>query len=233
MRPAVIEGFHGFSVDLEGRVPFMYLCSEGFVTTGVGNLIEPRSVAEALPFVHAVTGRHATRAEIAAAWNTVKLHQGMRKGGGAAFESLTDLRLRPEAIDALVSRTLGGLDKQLGTLFPCWDEWPADAQLFAVSWAWAVGAGARYPRMIAHLRAGDFLQAADEATINPQRGTIITRNARNRVLLRNAAVVAREGLDPTRLYWPADLMSEAVTAVDLPNPPSRPTTLASEPEGAA
>lgn len=227
MREAVREAFHVFSEPLEGRVTFMYLDSAepvGFVTIGVGNLIDPAGAALGLPFVRP-DGTPATRAEIFTAWALVKGRQDLKRHGGMVFGGLAGntLRLTPDAIDRLVERKLDDVDRQLAAKFCDWPSWCCDAQLALLSWAWAVGANAKYPAMIAALRAGLFKDAADECVINPKRGTIVTRNARNRVLLRNAGVVLGARLDPTVLHWPADLDPEATsTRRDMPNPPSSP-----------
>lgn len=218
MRPAVLAAFHDFSRPLEGRVPFMYLDNadpEGLVTVGVGNLIDPISEAVRLPFVHA-DGRRASTADIVADWQRVKARQDLKRYGGMVFRNVARLRLQEHAIDRLVNTKLSSFDAQLAQLFPDWDTWCCDTQLALLSWAWAVGAGAKYPRMIAHLRARDFAAAATECTINPQRGTIVTRNLHNRVLLSNAAVVESEGLDPDVLYWPRALQDERATEPELP-----------------
>lgn len=209
MRPAVKAAWHEFSTPLEGRVHCMYLDSaepEGFVTTAVGILIDPMHTALHLPWKRS-DGTLATTAEVVAVWQRVKNMQ-LLKHRALPQRSDPTLRLTDEDIDALVERKLESNHLLLLRRFPDLDSWPADAQLAIHSWAWAVGAASPYPRMSAHLRAGDFERAATECTINPQRGTIVDRNARNRVLLTNAARVVAHGLDPDVLYWPRELAAE-------------------------
>lgn len=238
MKPSVHAALPGFSKPLEGRVPFMYLDSReprGLVTIGVGNLC-PLAFAILLPFRSKVDGHVATRAEITAEWTKVESRQDLKDQGGVIYATITDLRIAPEAIDAMVERKLQETVTTLRGMFPAWDDWPADAQLFAISWAWAVGPHSPYPRMIAALRARDFESAADECTINPQRGTLILRNERNLVLLRNAARVDAIKLDPEELHWPKNLaaleQADIDTRPELDNPPSdpgEPTTLEEPP----
>ena len=239
-RPAVLAAFHGFSGDLEGaRVPFLYLDNAeplGLVTIGTGNLADPLSVALFLPLVHPEDGRPATQAEKTAAWLAVKGRQDLKRHGGMVFRHVTTLRLTEEGLDRLVDGKLASVCAQLASKYPDWDAWPCDAQLFRLSHAWARGAmPTDYPKMEAALLAGDFETAADECTLNPQKGTIITRNYRNRILLRNAARVVRGGLDPGVLYYPADLY--ALEQEDTPTAPDldaysnaeRPTTYVAVP----
>lgn len=221
MRPAVKAAFHEFSEPLEGRVPFLYLDNAeptGLVTIGVGNLVDPLSAALFLPLVHPEDGRPATQAEKTAAWLKVKGRQDLKRHGGMIFRHVTDLRLPQEAIDRLVDGKLASFEAELVKMYPAWHEWPADAQMFRLSHAWAVGVHAKYPKMHAALLAGDFDTAADECTINPQRGTINERNRRNRILLRNAARVERLHLSPEVLQWPNDLF--ALEQDDTPTDPS-------------
>lgn len=231
MRAAVRKAFHDFSEPLEGRLPFMYLDSaepRGLVTVGVGNLC-PASLAISLPFKHA-DGARASRQEILAEWSRVEERQDLKRLGGGAFRIVTQLRLDGIDIDTLVLAKLTEVDQQLRGKLSEWEEFPADAQLACLSWAWAVGAHSPYPRMFEALRDRNFRAAAAECTINPQRGTIVLRNERNRALFRNAAIVVERGLDPETLYYPIVLDSfvdrEAVTPLDgVPIVHALPTTI--------
>ena len=206
MRQVVADNYHRFSEPLEGRLGFMYLCSadpRGHVTVGVGNLCS-LVMATGLPFQRP-NGSFASRAEIAAEWLCVDSHQELKKQGGRTFANFTTLRLSEDAIDVLVQQKLHETDRTLRGMFSRWEDWPACAQLALLSWAWAVGPASRYPRMHAALHNDDFLEASAECLINPKRGTIITRNERNVILLRNAAKVRAYDMDPDFLDWTAEI----------------------------
>jgi hypothetical protein len=227
VRAVVTDRFHDFSEPLEGRVPFMYLDSaepRAFVTVGVGNLC-PLSFALTLPFVHP-DGHRASLAEISQAWIRVDARQDLKKHGGMVFGGLkgNELRLPAEAVDKMVERKLDETDRTLAGMFDAWAEWPACAQLALMSWAWAVGPHARYPRMFEALHARDFAMASTECDINPKRGTIVDRNARNRILLLNAARVVEFNLDADTLDWTHLLsVTDVETQPELPNAASEPT----------
>lgn len=201
---------HDFAHDLEGRVPFMYLDDArpiGLVSCGLGNLIDPLYVALALPWNRAADGSPAPREDVVRVWTRVK---GMQANKAKHLDLRSDksLVLSDDMIDLLVQRRLESNHAILRRRWPGIDTWPLDAELFAHSWAWAVGANSAYPRMTEHLRARRFAAAATEATINPQIGTIVKRNARNQVLLANADRVERHGLDRDVLFWPRPLAAE-------------------------
>ena len=166
MYPSVRSRFRAFTQRFEGDVPYMYADIKGLVTVGVGNLIDPVSVAQALPFqfkskpagqriVPGVAGARATADQITAEWQRVKhaVEPGHSQDGAPQsnvfghqhYESLTDLELNPEAIGALVGGRLAKNERILLS----WPEfqdlalWPADAQLGLLSMAWAIGPGQR------------------------------------------------------------------------------------------
>lgn len=222
MREVVRKAFHEFSAPLEGKeVPFMYLDSAdpvGFVTIATGCLIDPLQMATSLPFIHP-SGRPATMTEIVECWNLVKGRQDLKKHGGMVFGGLSGntLRLTPSATRALVDKRLAWFDVELEHRFPEWAWWPACAQLFGLSWAWAVGVHAKYPKMIDALQRRDFAEAALECTINPPRGTIRTRNQWNRNLLQNADRVQAYRLDYDLLTWDVVIgVSDVPTLPELP-----------------
>lgn len=220
MRPSVAAGFASFSHDLEGRLGFLYLDGKGLVTTAIGLLIDdsPRKApwrpALALPW-RREDGTPATHPEIIQQWETVKRRANPAAGGGT-HGKWTTIRLTGEDIDAITAAKLRSVDVQLARLFADWETWPADAQLALCSWAWAVGAGAEYPRMIAALRRRDFAEAAEEIAVTDGKGgepgTLAIRNTRNVLLLRNAANIEAAGLAPEPLYWPSLVMPPDLVA---------------------
>ena len=156
--------------------------------------------------MHASDGRPATADEVAAVWRKVQRMQSQKRMD-LPLRSDPSLILDDEAVRELVLQRLVINHEILRRRWPSIDFWPLDAELFAHSWAWAVGPNAAYPRMSKCLRENDFLGAAAECTINPQIGTIPERNRRNRLLLKNAAIVDRSGNKYSfdEFYYPRDL----------------------------
>jgi GH24 family phage-related lysozyme (muramidase) len=225
MRESVRAAFVSYTSPLEGVVPWMYLDSKGLVTVAIGNLIDPIQYALVLPFVH-YDGRLAQRDEIAEEWLDIHNRPELAKLGHLAAKQYAHLRLTDQGVADLVARKLSQNDQHLRARFVEWEDWPADAQLATLSIAWACGPAFRFPRLEAALRAQDFDLAATECTIHPEVGTIVQRNAAQRVLYRNAGRVLAYKLDPDALYWPTDL-----TAAPADSTPTLPDTSAQRETG--
>ena len=105
MRQAVANKWLSINSQWEGYLPYMYLDVRGLVTTGMGNLIDPISLATALPWQRA-DGSPASQSEIVAAWQAVKARTDLESGYGQAYAQVTSLRLSKEAINALVLSVL-------------------------------------------------------------------------------------------------------------------------------
>lgn len=204
MYPSVQSKFRDFNKDFEDDVPYMYDDIKGLVTVGVGNLIDPVSAAQSLPFqfkskpanlrkVAGVTGARATTDQIATEWKRVKdaVKAGPNNGGVQLsnifahqhYEPLTDLELTSDPIGALVQSRLESNESILLT----WPEfkdvgaWPADAQLGLFSMAWAFGPGraagkgfSLFPGFRKACAAQQFDSAADECHIRDSDNAGVT-----------------------------------------------------------
>lgn len=226
MRASVRNAFVAFNAPLEGVIRHMYLDVKGLVTTAIGVLIDPVPYALTLPWLRA-DGTRATREEIVGEWQRIRARQDWRKRGGKKYGEIALLHLDEEGLLAAVSKKLGEMDQSLAHRFgPLWESWCADTQLGILSISWAAGPAFHFPRFEAAARAGDWLLAAQECSLDEDGpdnivGTdddnpgVRPRNEGNRVLFKNAAVVAKDGLDPAVLYWPRDLLTDATPT--LPN----------------
>jgi len=213
MHQSVIDRFVDFTVPLEGRVLWMYLDVLGLVTTGVGNLIDPVGAALQLPW-KLPDGSLAPKDLVQREWQALKARKDLAKMHYKYAATITTVRLTEEDVTALVRSKLLSNEKLLKQAFPHWDNWPADAQLFASSMAWAVGPG--WPKIFGNcsnfLRIEDWENASLCAAIKTEGNPgIIPRNAQNRLCLANALAVTEQHLDPETLYWP-----EAAHAEDKP-----------------
>jgi len=206
MHQSVIDSWHAYSQPLEGRVNSLYLDVLGLVTTGVGNLVDPISLAERLPW----TLEDRTKADLAqlrADWHKLKDNaEYYSKRHWRFARDATKVRLTDEAIDSLVASKRAEFETFLKShYFREWDTFPADAQLGIMSMAWACGPG--FPLKFANFRravlAQDWTGAVASCKIREAGNPgVVPRNKHNRLCFANAALVKEHGLDPSQLYWP-------------------------------
>ena len=199
MRPSVTAVFPAFTADFEGCTRYLYLDVKGLVTTGRGNLVDPMPAALALPWKRH-DGSLASSTEVAEAWQTVKGAQWLCQHGGAAFATLTTLRLDPADVDALTLAKLRQNDAALAGRFPFWDDLPASAQLAVHSLAWACGPAFRFPLLEAALADRDWATCADECQMDETGNPgLRPRNAADRALF---AACLDPGDPDTISGWP-------------------------------
>jgi GH24 family phage-related lysozyme (muramidase) len=203
-----------FNSRLEGFLPYLYLDILGYVTCGMGNLVDPVSMALSLPWLTS-SGDPADQATITAAWHAVDACRSDPKGKrqtsglatkyGQAFASVTAIRLSEDGIQQLIDRQVAANELELRKHFTAYDTMPADGQMAINSMAWAMGAGfpAMFKTFTAAVNAGDWATALANADF---RGAgVATRIAANKVMLANAGQVAAQGLDASELHYPAVL----------------------------
>lgn len=223
-----LDDWRRLNTPFEGRVPCMYLDVKGLVTCGVGNLIDPVDRALRLRWRHGVDGPYADPQTVRDAWRVVKQCGMAHRGWRAYALGLNDLRLDDAEIDRLVQSALFANERYLVERHVPHDEWiswPADAQMFALSMAWALGAGwpAKPDRheLWSLMRARRWLEARAVCGLREDNNAgVKPRNVANRRMLKNAAVVDETGSDPDVLHWPRELELplEAPTVPDLKPP---------------
>lgn len=210
IQPEVVDVFYRWNGQYEGVAFCMYADILGLATTGVGNLI-PLAVALVLPWKHP-DGSPASEGEIEDAWNKIQGNMEAAKRGADYACTLTDLRLSREGVEALVQDRLDQNAVILAGRFPQFPDWPADAQLAVLSMAWAMGAGFKFPKFEASIKAGDFRAAAEESAINATGNPgVIPRNKENKRLLVAAADLWDNGGDFSRLSFDYSRLPEPRT----------------------
>jgi len=219
IKPVVRSNFLRFNTKFEGVIPFCYLDCKGLVTIGVGNLIDPVSLAKPLPFLH-LNGNPASIDEIVEEWTRIKNNHELAQKGAGAAKGFCSLRLDEAGISNLVDDKLTQMVDMLAKRFPI-STWPADAQLAVCSMSWAMGPGFHFPKFEMAVTQGDFWTASTECAINATGNPgVVPRNAANKMLLENAAKVIDQGLNGDELHLEALPDNEVQGATDVdPNPP--------------
>ena len=203
MYASVRQFFPVFSQRFEGRIPWMYLDIKGLVTVGIGNLIDPIALALELPFRSRVTRAPASKDDIAAEWLAVKATTSLARKGASAAERIAKLELSAAAIDELVGRKLNEFYEIIKTkYFPEFDSYPADAQLAILSMAWAMGPyfPRTWPTFSRNVKDQNWVKAGNGCQMKEAGNPgVVARNAANKKLFFNAAVVKDRGSDPSVL----------------------------------
>jgi hypothetical protein len=181
----------------ERLIPWLYCDVRGFVTVGVGDKVNPKSVVT-MPFVHMVDGSPADSSEKTDAF--LQVQNRFAKGLTADhYRPVSDLRLdaafcRRRLVYRLKSEFLPAIEKQC----PAFDRFPVQAKLVLVDIAYNVGTAgfAAFVELIADCNSRQFGRAADQV------------------------YTAREGEDPrepstwgARNTWRMQTMREAAKAV--------------------
>jgi hypothetical protein len=210
MHDSVWKAYPTFTAQFEGITPFMYTDKKGYVTTGIGNLIENLTTHEPTPDSFTLgwkrpDGSLASQQEILDAWHAVKA--AWPKVQSIASQALTTLRLDKGAIARLVASKLEQHEAYLRKKYPGYDSWPADAQLGLLSMSWAMGPGFDFPKFSAAVNRPrpDFKAAAAASTIHDPGNPIEGRNTANKQLFLNADSVLEAGHDISALLYPRAL----------------------------
>ena len=162
----------------EGSIPYMYRCTGGEVTVGVGHAISDSTHAQALSW----TGAPAA-ALIAA--DFMRIAAATKGFPADRYEGLTKCRLSADATDALLLQDIDAFAAQLTKLLPAWTGYPEPAQqaLFDMAYNLGLGGLMKFPKMLAACAAGNWETAATECRRN---GIGDDRNAETAALFRQA-----------------------------------------------
>ena len=168
--------------NFEGCVPYMYVCTGGEVTVGVGHAIP--SPAGASQLAWQVGGVAASPVQAAADFQSVAAAQkGML---ASAYAELTQCRMSGGDIEALVEADVQAFEAQLAVALPNWNSYPEPAQeaLFDMAFNLGLGGLKKFPRMLAAIDVGDWSTAAAQSH---RQGIGESRNQEIAALLRSAS----------------------------------------------
>jgi GH24 family phage-related lysozyme (muramidase) len=163
----------------EGSTPYMYRCSGGEATIGVGHAICDAAHALQLPW----TGAPAPTLITADFERVAAAEKGLL---AARYENLTQCRLSAESIDALLLADIQMFKKDLAERLPAWQGYPEPAQqaLFDMAYNLGVGGLLKFHKLLAFCAAGDWETAATECR---RAGIAASRNLETAALFQQAA----------------------------------------------
>jgi len=204
MYQSVSDAFTDFTKQYEGAVAWMYLDVEDYVTVGVGNKIDPIDQALAVKdqFVQKADGNAPADPDTAVTndWHSVKGYAGQGKNW-QFFGGVTQLQMANPY--ALVMSHATSDEGFLTSRFANWGNFPADAQLAALSMSYAMGPGFNFPAFLAAVNAvdgngnwaPDWKTAAAQSHMSEAGNPgVAPRNVADRVLLLNAQYMKDQGL---------------------------------------
>lgn len=211
MHSTVLPALRNFLGTHEGVCDFMYLDTRGLVTTGIGNLIDPKRLAGGYQWLRNSDNGRALPSEVDAEWEQIKRRQEHRNRGGLYFRRFTTLHLSPTEIERIFRQKASQFDTSLKGIFPQWNSYPADAQLAMLCHAWALGTGglrSGWPRYTAACTGRDWRAAAGEFAwrgINAQRRRGMEQMFTNAANIEDAV---RQGFhyDLTHVHFPTMVM---------------------------
>lgn len=213
--------FPQFNSDLEGVVRWPYLDTKGLPTVAIGRQIIGEADMLSLPWQ--IDGVDATARQISDDYARIKaavpaqLAQPERKKFNAFYyRTLTRVRLSDDGILQITLALFDLNQRWITKRLPQFPAWPADARLALHSMVWAAGIGGvfgtttrvGYPKFLDWARKDPpgFYGCANESDLDTsQDSNIKRRNARQRALFRNAAVVAANHWDINLLHYPEQL----------------------------
>ena len=185
-------------VDHEGLIPWLYCDSRGFVTVGVGDKVNPRSVVT-MPFVHLSDSSPASADEKASAF--VRVQKFFAKGLTASgYRAVSDLRLPADFCKRRLSaRVTGEFVPAIEKQCPQFESFPVQAKLVLVDIAYNVGTAgfAAFQQLIADCNSRLFADAAEQVHTAKEGEdprdlrTWGKRNTWRRITMREAAKAAQ------------------------------------------
>jgi GH24 family phage-related lysozyme (muramidase) len=150
----------------EGSIPYLYRCTGGEVTVGIGHAI--LSTADALA-LNWTMGSPAVRPSDSIITTDYRVVEESPKGKPATYyQNLTSSRLTDAAISALLASDIPSYSAQLDRLVPGWTDYPENAQQALFDMVYNLGQGglSKYHKLLEACAAGDWTTAAAESHRN-------------------------------------------------------------------
>jgi GH24 family phage-related lysozyme (muramidase) len=170
----------------EGFVPYMYRCTGGAVTAGIGHALLTSADAAGLGWE--ISGRPASPEEIAGDFEKVA---AATKGLPAAqYEPLSAGRLPDASVTSLAVADIERFEAALMKTFPQWSSYPEPAQeaLFDMAFNLGIAGLHKFPKLLAAVDSRNWEIAAAECQ---RQGISEARNQQTAALFHQAESLAQ------------------------------------------
>jgi GH24 family phage-related lysozyme (muramidase) len=151
----------------EGKVSHMYLDSNGYVTVGVGHLVNSVAEAQKLAF-QTEKSMPASAAEIKSDYESVKKQSSNRLA--SFYKEYTKLVLPDAEIDKLTNQHIDSFEKELKLIYSGYDSLPSEVKMALLDLIFNVGMTRlknNWPTFNAAINAKDWQKAADNSSRTP------------------------------------------------------------------
>jgi GH24 family phage-related lysozyme (muramidase) len=142
----------------EGCINYMYKCTGGEVTIGIGHALQ--TAADAAGLSWQINGASADSEQVQSDYAAVA---AAPKGQVAiAYAHLTQCRIGADDVENLVAADVQSFEKQLAAAFPNWSSYPDPARqaLFDMAFNLGLGGLKKFPTLIHAVNSGDWAAAA-------------------------------------------------------------------------
>ena len=142
----------------EGCIDYMYKCTGGEVTIGIGHALQTAADAKRLSWQ--LNGASAEPEQVQSDYTAVA---AAPKGQVAsAYAHLTRCRMGADDVERLVIADVQSFEAQLAAALPNWSSYPDPAQqaLFDMAFNLGLGGLKKFPTMLHAVNAGDWATAA-------------------------------------------------------------------------
>jgi GH24 family phage-related lysozyme (muramidase) len=173
----------------EGKVSHMYLDSNGYVTVGIGHLLNNVAEAQKLAF-RTEKSMPSSAEEIKSDYESVKKQPSNRLA--SFYKEHTKLVLPDTEIDKLTNQHIDSFEKELKLIYSGFDTFPSDVKMALLDLIFNVGMTRlknNWPTFNAAIKANDWQKAADNSNRTPPISA--ERNNYVKDLLEKAAKAAK------------------------------------------
>jgi len=171
--------------EFEGCTNFLYRCTGGEVTIGIGHALQ--TAANALRLTWQVGGAPASPGQVQSDYQAVAAAPLGQVA--TAYQHLTQCRLADADAEALVAADVNAFEAQLLKALPNWNSYPGPAQeaLFDMAFNLGLGGLLKFPTLLKAVDEGDWATAAAQCH---RRGIQDSRNQATAQLFLQAGSAA-------------------------------------------